>query len=290
VPLPIERDRLMLGMMAFNLAFTGFDVFLAHSLGTVQNLFMMIPIFYTPIGVLPIALLALTNSRKPLLMWTHFAAMGLGLTVGLVGFAFHLRTVKLPGAEFLWGGLIFSAPVLASLAFSGICGMGITAAVEEIRPGHYVLPGLAVISLGVTKRQLYFLFIGLGIGAATVSAAIEHSQEGYLNWTMWLPVILGGLCAGAMIGHAWHREPPISELIFVLGACGVAVPLGILGFAFHASFDASAAGGISVERMVHGAPLFAPMLFADLGTLGILAAGKRVTRVVSEAQLVSRES
>lgn len=276
VPLPIERDRLMLLMVAMNMGSTGLDVYLAHSIGTVQNAFMHIPILYAPLGVTTAALLGLSPRRPPLLVWAHIAVMLMGITVGIVGFAFHLRTVMLPSGEFIWGGLIFSAPVLAALAFSGISGLGICAAIEEVSPGRYLLPGLLEVSVGLTKRQLYFQFIGFGVTAATISAAIEHAQEGYLSWTMWLPVAAGGLCAGALIGHSLRREPPLGELLAVAGAALLAVPLGILGFAFHASFDAAATGTISLERMVHGAPLFAPLLFADLGMLALIAAGRKM--------------
>jgi hypothetical protein len=34
-------------------------------------------------------------------------------------------------------------------------------------------------------------------------------------------------------------------------------------------------GSINLERLVHGAPLFAPMLFADLGILMILASCRK---------------
>jgi hypothetical protein len=208
----------------------------------------------------------------------NMAAMAMGIAVGVLGFGFHLRTVMLPGGEFVWGGVIFSAPVLATLAFSGIASMGIVASMPEVRPGRYLLPGFAEIPLFFHKRQIYCVLIGLGIAAAALSAAIEHAQEGYLNWTMWLPVVMGGLVAGALIGHGLRREPPVGELIFLLMMVGAAVVLGLLGFAFHAAFDAGPSGRISIERMVHGAPLFAPTLFADLGLMTLIAVGRKRER------------
>jgi hypothetical protein len=278
VPLPIERDRLMLLMVAMNMGATGMDVFMAHSVGNVQSLFMFIPVVYTPLGVTTALLLAWKGCRQPLLFWLHMAAMALGFIVGVLGFAFHLRTVMLPGGEFVWGGVIFSAPVLATLAFSGIACLGVVAAMDEVKRGRHLLPGLGEIPLFFHKRQIYCILLGLGVAAAAMSAAIEHAQEGYINWTMWLPVLMGGLIAGSLIGHGARRKPPVGELIFILIVVGVAVILGMMGFAFHAAFDAGPSGRISIERMVHGAPLFAPTLFADLGLLALIAVGRKRRR------------
>jgi hypothetical protein len=284
IPLPIERDRLMMALVAFNMAFTCFDVFLAHSASVVETFFMHIPRYYFVFGVVPPAWLALTNTRKTWILWVHLLCMAGGIMVGVVGFAFHLRTVMLPSGQFVWDWLIFSAPVLAPLAFAGIATMGITAALHETVPGHFDLPGLRDIPIGLTKRQLYFIFIGLGLAAATLTAAVEHSQEGYLNWTMWLPAVAGGIATGAFLGHAAKRRPQSGELFAVLGASALSTAIGLLGFAFHASFDAGAAGTISIERMVHGAPLFAPLLFADLAFLALIAAGRKVGPAPAEIE------
>jgi hypothetical protein len=49
-----------------------------------------------------------------------------------------------------------------------------------------------------------------------------------------------------------------------------AVLVGILGFGFHLSADLAGTGQISLERILAFAPVFAPLLFSDLGILGLL--------------------
>jgi len=44
-----------------------------------------------------------------------------------------------------------------------------------------------------------------------------------------------------------------------------------LGMGLHLSADLSGTGSISLERMISFAPIFAPMLFADLAVLGLIA-------------------
>jgi len=49
-----------------------------------------------------------------------------------------------------------------------------------------------------------------------------------------------------------------------------AVLVGILGFGFHLSADLAGTGQMSLERILAFAPVFAPLLFSDLGALGLL--------------------
>lgn len=275
IPVPIERDRLMLGFVGFNMGFTVFDVWMAHGMSQMQTPYMAIPTLCLPLGFLPPLWLALTNTRNPLAVLAHLLGMLGCAAVGLMGFAFHMRTAVLPGGEFVWAFVIFSAPSLAPLAFAGIAGLGILAAIRETSPGRYLIPGVMEIPVGLGKRRLYFLSIGLGLAAATLSVAIEHAQGGYVNWTEWIPVVVGGVCTGAALGHAASPHPDGREVsvVFLIGAG--AAGLGLLGFTFHASYDLADVGSINLERLVHGAPLFAPMLFADLGILMILASCRK---------------
>ncbi len=49
-----------------------------------------------------------------------------------------------------------------------------------------------------------------------------------------------------------------------------AVIVGVLGFGFHLSADLDGTGAISLERILAFAPVLAPLLFSDLGMLGLL--------------------
>ena len=45
---------------------------------------------------------------------------------------------------------------------------------------------------------------------------------------------------------------------------------GLLGFWFHAAADVNGLSASRFENFVHGAPVFAPMLFVDMGLLAAL--------------------
>jgi hypothetical protein len=46
---------------------------------------------------------------------------------------------------------------------------------------------------------------------------------------------------------------------------------GMIGLLLHIRFDLTTQGAIVFERMIRGAPVMAPMLFADMGTIGLIA-------------------
>jgi hypothetical protein len=46
--------------------------------------------------------------------------------------------------------------------------------------------------------------------------------------------------------------------------------VGLLGFALHARGNLSHQAGSPWDRFVYGAPIFAPLLFADLALLAVL--------------------
>ncbi len=53
-----------------------------------------------------------------------------------------------------------------------------------------------------------------------------------------------------------------------------AVVVGILGFGFHLSANLAGTGAFSLERILAFAPILAPLLYSDLGILGLLIAAK----------------
>ena len=68
------------------------------------------------------------------------------------------------------------------------------------------------------------------------------------------------------ISKTWSRG---DELVYFWTMIG-AVLVGILGFGFHLSADLAGTGQMSLERILAFAPVFAPLLFSDLGALGLL--------------------
>ena len=87
--------------------------------------------------------------------------------------------------------------------------------------------------------------------------------------TEWIGVVasawaVSSLCAVLVV----HDNPPLRRLALAIMAAQVGV--GLLGFYLHVMADLRSPAGSLWDRFLYGAPLFAPLLFADLATLAAL--------------------
>lgn len=115
---------------------------------------------------------------------------------------------------------------------------------------------------------------GLTAGAAVVTGAeifLEHDRASFGNTMMWVPVALTPVVAAAGIGGVFSRR--IAKTVLPL-VSAVAVANGLQGTYLHVRGIAQKPGGWRFARynVEMGPPLFAPMLFAMVGGMGLLAA------------------
>jgi len=66
------------------------------------------------------------------------------------------------------------------------------------------------------------------------------------------------------------NTPRRSDLVTYIVAMLLLVLVGLLGVALHVLRNLALENAIVVERFLRGAPFLAPMLFADMGALGIV--------------------
>jgi len=115
---------------------------------------------------------------------------------------------------------------------------------------------------------------GLTAGAALVTGAeifFEHDRASFANTMMWLPVAMTPVVAAAGVGGVFSRR--IAKTVLPL-ASAAAVANGVQGTYLHVRGIAQRPGGWRHARynVEMGPPLFAPMLFAMVGGMGLLAA------------------
>ena len=60
------------------------------------------------------------------------------------------------------------------------------------------------------------------------------------------------------------------DLFTYLVAMGLMVLVGLIGAVLHVLHDLTGHGVLLVERAIRGAPLMAPLLFANMGVLGVM--------------------
>jgi len=215
---------------------------------------------------------------------------------GIVGFVFHVRGVarKPGGWRFPVFNLIMGPPVFAPLLFA-VCGyLGLIAALlrreEDPRSAPppltappegtlaRVLPtGIAreanAVGQGVREGRFQRqLAVAAAVSAlfSGVEALYAHYKDNFTYGVQWTPIVLTPLLVVAGVGTIWSRRiartllPVVSILALLAGAVGTF---------YHARGILRRPGGLKLPlyNLLYGPPIFAPLLFAASGFMGLLA-------------------
>lgn len=271
IRLPIEKNRLLMLFVGVNLLFTGIDVVLAHSINLYIPVYEWIPIIYFPLGSISCFMIALKSKPQKWQALIHIILMIIGVLVGIIGTAFHANAVLNPAGFLTWSWVVFGSPILAPLAFSGISLLGLYAITEEVdgQPGVLNVPGLVTFKAPISRERHFLWLVGLGFGASAITSIIDHAQYGYSFYKL-IAIVYGVFATSVVlylsVSKQWTRG---DELVYFWTMIS-AVVIGVLGFGFHLSADLAGTGAISLERILAFAPVLAPLLYSDLGMLGLL--------------------
>jgi hypothetical protein len=170
--------------------------------------------------------------------------------IGVVGLVLHLESQFFQ--QWTLASLVYAAPFAAPLAYTGI--------------------GMLLIMNRMTDAEgmewpLWVIFLALGgfVGNFIFSVT-DHAQNGFYHRSEWIPVCSSALAVGFMLVPLLI---PVSRGFLRLCALLMLVQaaVGLLGFALHLRADIYGVGPSFFDRVVYGAPVFAPMLFPDLVAL-----------------------
>lgn len=278
VQLPLSRDQIMLLMAATNEIFLGIDIYLAHSISGTIVPNEWIPIIFGPVaGVLLLlaGLIALRN--RPLA--TMFATLVFvsSIAVGLLGAYFHIIRAILPnaplGERVTVNLLVWAPPILGPLTFSLTGLIGISAAWKEDPPDSGILDLLGGMRLRLpySKTRAYLFMVGLGSLATVISSVLDHARTNFDNPWLWLPTAIGVFATVVAVALGAVNKPGRGDLITYITAMVLMILVGVLGSILHINENLTTTGSYVGERFLAGAPFLAPMLFADMGTLGLIA-------------------
>jgi hypothetical protein len=267
----------MLLMMAVNEIFLGIDAFTAHCISGTIRPGEWIPIVFGPVAGLLLLLAGLVAvRRRPLATILATLTLAASIVVGLLGEYFHLqRTVlpnALPGQRISVNLLVWAPPLLAPLTFCLVGLLGISAAWIEEPPDSGVLRlwGQRRLRLPYSKTQAYFFLIGLGCLATVISSVLDHARTGFANPWLWAPTTVGVFTTVVACALGAIRRPTGSDLITYAAAMLLMLLVGLIGFGLHVAFNLVEQGTIVVERFLRGAPFLAPLLYCNMGLLGLL--------------------
>ncbi|HZD57941.1 MAG TPA: hypothetical protein VE136_14515 [Anaerolineales bacterium] len=278
VHLPLSRDQIMLLMAATNEIFLGIDIYLAHSMSGTIVPNEWIPIIFGPIAGMVLLLAGLLALRqRPLATVLATVVFVSSIAVGLLGAYFHILRAILPnappGERVSVNLLVWAPPILGPLTFSLVGLLGISAAWEEDPPDSGRLDLLRGLKLRLpySKTRAYIFMIGMGSLATVISSVLDHARTNFENPWLWLPTGVGVFGTVVAVSLGVVKEPRRGDVITYLGAMVLMILVGLLGSWLHINQNLTSQGTIVGERFLRGAPFLAPMLFSDMGALGILA-------------------
>lgn len=276
--LPLTRDQLMMLMAAVNLLFLAFDIFLAHNLNGTIRFREWIPIvFGTAAGILLLftGLIAIRWRRTAAILAT--IVLVASIIVGILGAYFHIVRATLPTAPlanrvsiYL---LVWAPPVVGPLIFSLVGLWGVSAAWIEDPPdsGTLRLWGERRVRLPLSKTRAFLLMVSLGTLATLISSVLDHGRAQYENPWLWIPIAAGVFATVVAAGLGAINHPNKGDILIYFASMVLLILVGLIGFWLHIDFDLTAQSEIVIERFLRGAPFLAPLLFANMGLVGLIS-------------------
>lgn len=275
--MPFSRDQAILAMAAFNLIMLGVDSLLAHGLNLTILWREWIPIVFGIVGGLVLLFAGIIAIRNRVLAsWLATIVFLLSFVVGVLGAYFHFVRGTLPSAPpgqqvsiFL---LVWAPPIFAPLAFAGIGFLGIVAAWEETPPtsGIVSLPG-GQYQMPFSKTRAYLFLVSIGILAAMLSSVLDHARH-WEKSVFWIPVVIGIMATiVSFVLAAQKRHLNRTDVTVYLTMMVLMIVAGLIGLFFHVQANLTSSLVIVPERFLRGAPFLAPLLYCNMGIIGICA-------------------
>lgn len=238
-----------------NFAFLVVDIWLAHSVNRFRHPAEWIPFWFSIAAAALLLPAWLRSVRDPGSRFARLAGLAVGygaVAVGIAGLVYHLESQFFQ----LWTiqSLVYTAPCIAPLSYAGL--------------GCLLLLDRSVDPKSREWGQWVVFFALGGFVGNFVLALADHAQNGFFHATEWIPVVTSGFAIGFLLLAL--RERGRAFLLLCLGVLAVQAPVGILGFTLHLRADVNGLAANAFESFVHGAPILAPMLFADLALLGAI--------------------
>lgn len=268
-------------MVAGSSAVSAMEVGYEHYRGSYSN-----PVMYTPVllsAALTFASGAAVFSRRAARTWMRYLSF-LTLVDGVIGFGFHIRGVarKPGGWRMPLVNIVMGPPLFAPLLFGTTAYLGVIASYlqreEDETIGSATMDTLVHgdkpdwredIRIGRFQKHLCVV-CAIGTLCCGGESLYSHYKDNFKYGVQWSPVLLTPLLAGSAIA-AVRSERCANTLLPVVSAAAIAN--GIVGTGYHIRGILRRSGGRRkpLYNTLYGPPIFAPMLFAAAGMLGMMA-------------------
>ncbi|HEU5346178.1 MAG TPA: hypothetical protein VFU60_17655 [Ktedonobacterales bacterium] len=218
------------------------------------------------------------------------------LVDGAVGFIFHVRGVarkpggwRIPIFNVIMGPPVFAPLLLGVTGFLGLMTSflrreddphgRLALGVRRARPAWANLLPRAISSEGITLEQdVREGRFQRGLALATALTALfngveslySHYKNNFRFKAQWTPILLTPALVTASLGAFWSRRIAHTWLpiLSILAAAD-----GLAGFFYHVRGGLRRPGALHrpLYTLAYGPPVFAPLLFAATGMLGVMA-------------------
>ncbi|MGA9882990.1 MAG: hypothetical protein WBQ34_04630 [Candidatus Acidiferrales bacterium] len=270
-------------------AIAGLEVTYEHYRGSYGQRVMYTPVIIS--GVLFVTGVSAVFSRRAARTLLP-AVSAITLADCAIGFGFHIRGIqRKPGG---WRlpvfNIIMGPPLFAPLLFGTSAYLGLVASFlrrEDSSSQPKRLPADSWTNLLPQKLRKDEITLAQELregkfqkhlAAATAAAAFfsgvealySHYKNNFKYKAQWSPVVIAILVIGAALG-AFRSRKAAKRLL--PAASALAMADGAVGFLYHARGITRRPGGLKrpLYNIMYGPPIFAPLLFAACGFLGILA-------------------
>jgi len=255
---------------------SGLEVAYEHYKGSYSN-----PVMYTPVtlsGVVTLASVGAAFSRRwacGAMRWVCVVT----LVDGIIGFGFHVRGIarKPGGWKLPLTNVIMGPPIFAPLLFGTAAYLGWMASYLR-RENDPPLGEISAVGHTGWRREIHegrFQKHLAGVAAVwTVLSGVEawysHYKSRFRIWAQWTPVLLSPVQLAACVGAVFKKEVA-QKLLPVTSS--LAMLDGTVGFFYHVRGILRRPGGKKtwLYNILYGPAIFAPLLFAACGALGVLA-------------------
>lgn len=263
---------------------SGLEVGYEHYKGSFSN-----PVMYTPValsGALAGAGLLGVFSRwgaRVILRAVSIAT----LADGIIGFFFHIRGVarkpggwKLPVTNIVMGPPIFAPLLFGTSAYLGLMASYVRREEDLGKPLDHIRELSTKLSPRTSgwRTGLRYGRFQKHLSALTMmwaffsgfEALYSHYKTNFRYKAQWTPVVLTPILMGVSAGAIKSRRIANTALPAV---SALALANGAAGFFYHARGIARRPGGMKkpLYNTLYGPPIFAPLLFAACGFLGLMA-------------------
>ncbi len=239
----------------FNLAFLALDTYVAHVANDFAKFAEWTPVAFSIFSTALLGYAVVRDGGRPegpLLKPVGQIFGYASIAVGIGGVAFHMEGPLF--AEFTLKSLVYTAPLAAPLSYAGL--------------GFLLLLNRSFASESENwQRWLLFFVFGGFAGCFGLSLA-DHAQNGFFFWTEWIPVAASAFASAFLLVGVFDITR--SFLRLCAGILALQAVVGVLGFVLHVNADLHGISQRLYENFVHGAPIFAPLLFTDLFLLGLI--------------------